>query len=113
MTGEKATLAVVAALAAIGVARQKGSLSGHMGPGAFDQDRYNNTDTYSIDLDNMTVLRNTPAGEVINLDSTGDGCETVSDLADFIHELHAVDFINEAVRDELLADLRIEIEIRA
>jgi len=40
MTGEKATLAVVAALAAIGVARQKGSLSGHMGPGAFDQDRY-------------------------------------------------------------------------
>ena len=34
MTGEKATLAVVAALAAIGVARQKGSLSGHMGPGA-------------------------------------------------------------------------------
>ncbi len=73
----------------------------------------NMTDTYSIDLDNMTVLRNTSEGEVINLDSTGDGCETTSDLVDFIHELHAVGFISETVRDELLADLRIEIEIRA
>ena len=73
----------------------------------------NSTDTYSIDLDNMTVLRSTSEGEVINLDSTGDGCDTTSDLVDFIHELARIDFINETVRDELLADLHIEIEIRA
>ena len=77
------------------------------------QEKNMNKDTYSVDLDSMTVLRNTPAGEVINLDSTGDGCQTTSDLVGFIHELHAVDFIDETVRDELLADLCIEIEIRA
>jgi len=70
-------------------------------------------DTYSIDLDNMTVLRITSAGEVINLDSTGSGCENTEDLADFIRELFVVDFINETVQEQLLADLYIEIEIRA
>ncbi len=65
-------------------------------------------DTYTLSLEYMTVLRITSAGEVIDLNATGDKCSTVEELRSFIRVLHAVDCIDADQMAELLAELTIE-----
>ena len=80
-------------------------------------------DTYALSLQHMTVLRITSAGEVIDLNATGDfirvlhaveacstlmKCSTVEELRSFIRVLHAVDCIDADQMAELLAELTIE-----
>ena len=44
--------------------------------------------THSLDLARLTVIATDDSGESHDLNATGEPCADVSDLRDFIHELH-------------------------
>ena len=60
---------------------------------------------YTLDLDNLTVIRTDDNGERFDLNADGAPCETVEDLRAFVVELHEQGFYSATVRDDLLGKL--------
>jgi len=63
------------------------------------------TATYRTDLDALTVIRIDLNGEGFDLNADGEPCESVSDLRNFVGELHEQGAYDAATRDALLGEL--------
>lgn len=63
------------------------------------------TTSYTIDHDDLTVTVTQDNGERDDLNATGEPCQTLDDLRDFVRELHDQGAYDAETRDRLLADI--------